>query len=99
MKKQILISMSVEEFQAVINQVLQEALASLKPSEEPKKNNNYQLLIRNEAAEFLKITLVTLSDWSKRNIIQAHYLGGRVYYVREELSKALNIKMGSKYTT
>ncbi|WP_375580592.1 helix-turn-helix domain-containing protein [Marivirga tractuosa] len=72
-----------------MNQVVVEAIKALKPVEQPVKEDRYQLLSRNEAAEFLKITLVTLSDWSKRSIIKAHYLGGRVYYVKEELIRAL----------
>lgn len=89
MEKQILISMSIEEFQAIINQIVVDAINELNADKQPVKEDRYQLLSRNEAAEFLKITLVTLSDWSKRRLIKAHYLGGRVYYVKEELIRAL----------
>lgn len=89
MEKQILISMCVEEFQAIIHQVVADVHKEFKTVEQPVQEDRFLLLSRNETAEFLKVTLVTLSDWSKRGLIKAHYLGGRVYYVKGELIRAL----------
>lgn len=48
-----------------------------------------ELLTRQEAAKKLKITLPTLSDWTKRKLLKSYTIGGRIYYKSEELEKAL----------
>jgi len=51
--------------------------------------NSVKLLTRKEAAILLRITLPTLHHWSKTGLIQAYYLGRRIYYREEELLRAL----------
>ncbi len=50
---------------------------------------NYQqpdeFLTRAEIAKMLKITLVTVSDWTKKGTIQAYKIGGRVLYKKHEI--------------
>jgi len=51
--------------------------------------NSVRLLTRKEAANLLRIILPTLHHWSKTGIIQAYYLGGRIYYKEAEILMAL----------
>lgn len=47
------------------------------------------LLTRKEASRMLKITLPTLSDWTKRKFISSYTIGGRIYYKSDEIEKSL----------
>jgi hypothetical protein len=62
---------------------------------EAKEKEEFELLTREEAADFLKINLSTLHAWQKKGIVRAYYIENRVYYLREELialPKAIVIK-------
>ena len=87
MEKLFLTSFSKEKLQALINETLDNKLIqSQSPIKEEKKE---KLLTRNEAAALLKITLVTLSDWSSKGLLQSYYMGGRVYYKEHEIINSL----------
>lgn len=44
---------------------------------------------RKEAAEKLRVSLVTLDAWTKAGLITAHRIGGRVYYTDKDINDAL----------
>ncbi len=58
--------------------------------------NSVRLLTRKEAANLLRVTLPTLHHWSKTGIIQAYYLGGRIYYKESELISSLQKRWDRK---
>ena len=45
----------------------------------------YELLTREEAADFLKINLSTLHAWQNKGLIRAYHIERRVYFLRNEL--------------
>lgn len=47
------------------------------------------LLTRNEAKDFLKISLPTLNNWTKKGMIKSYGIGGRVYYKKNEILELL----------
>lgn len=47
--------------------------------------NDETILTREEAAEFLKINITTLWNWSKRGILVPFGIGNRVYYKKQEI--------------
>lgn len=51
--------------------------------------NKSVLLSRSEVAELLKITLPTLSEWTKLGWLQSYKMGNRVLYQYEEVEAAL----------
>jgi excisionase family DNA binding protein len=53
-----------------------------------KKETKY--LSRIEVCKLLKITLPTLSDWSKLGRVQSYKIGNRVLYKEEEIENALH---------
>jgi hypothetical protein len=100
MENVILTSFSKEELQALINEAIERVNLNSKEKENTKEEKGDKLLTRNETAALLKITLVTLSDWSKRGIIQPYYLGGRVYYKEKEIINSLyKAKEGRGYAS
>ncbi|MFT0156034.1 helix-turn-helix domain-containing protein [Tenacibaculum ascidiaceicola] len=47
------------------------------------------LLTRNEAKDFLNISLPTLNNWTKKGMIKSYGIGGRVYYKKNEILELL----------
>ena len=56
---------------------------------ETKDKEEYKLLSRKDAADFLKIDLSTLWAWQNKGIVRAYSIGGRVYFLRNELISLL----------
>jgi excisionase family DNA binding protein len=54
-----------------------------------QKTDEYELLTRNETAKMLSVSLVTLGDWNKKNIIQSYRIGNLVRYKKSDVLKAL----------
>jgi excisionase family DNA binding protein len=60
---------------------LKEALIRLKEIPDP---NQEPLLTRKEIGKYLRISLVTLTDWKKRGL-PCHQKGGRVLFLKSEV--------------
>jgi excisionase family DNA binding protein len=48
-----------------------------------------EYLTRQEVAVILKVSLVTLSDWNKKRILNPYRLGNLIRYKRAEIEQAL----------
>ena len=83
MVNQVFISLSKSELTDIINSAVKEALA--KNANRESSNDSEKLMSRQEAATFLKISLVTLHDWTKHSILKSYKIGGRIYYKQDEL--------------
>jgi len=65
------------------------------------ENEDQCLLNRKEIAAFLRVSLVTLTDWMKRGL-PSHHQRGRVYFDKKEVlnyikeKKIRQFKIGSK---
>jgi excisionase family DNA binding protein len=46
-------------------------------------------LSRQEIAKMLSIDLSTVHNWTKKGILTAHQIGGRVFYLRSEVENAI----------
>lgn len=51
--------------------------------------NNDKLLTREETAKMLSISLVTLWEWTRKDIIPAYRIGSKVRYKKSEVLNAL----------
>ncbi|MDO9553728.1 helix-turn-helix domain-containing protein [Rhodonellum sp.] len=80
---------SYEEFTGIIRNEVREAVKSLRTTESTRQSEI--LRTRKEAADKLKISLVTLNDWSKRGVIKSYLIGGRVLYKDSELEDSLHL--------
>lgn len=87
MKKQIL---QIENTQS--SDFIPEIVLQLKRALDDDNKNNIdseKLLTREETAEMLSISLVTLWKYSKDNIIPAYRIGTKVRYKKSEILLAL----------
>ncbi len=79
-------NMDAEQLEKRFNEIQNTLNKLMSVKEEQPKTD---LLTRKEAAEILKISLVTLYTWTKHNILSAHKIANKVYYKRAEIEKAL----------
>jgi hypothetical protein len=83
MKNEILISMPLEEFEAIQKNWIKDVLVELKQNE--IKTDLPELLTRRQTADFFGITLVTLWKWNKLGKIKCHSICGHPRYKRDEV--------------
>jgi excisionase family DNA binding protein len=73
----------LEHIDAIVEKRLNEKIEQLNPKK------GYKFLSRKEVSQILKVSLVTISDWSKRGIINSYRIGTRVRYKSDEIEEAL----------
>ncbi len=89
------------DFKRWIKEAMKECLHDSLPKENVLEQKEYNLLNRNEIAMFLRVSLVTLTDWMKRGL-PSHKQRGRVYFDKKEVldyikqKKMRQFKIGSK---
>lgn len=54
-----------------------------------KKGKEAEYLTRNEVADMLKITLMTLNEWTNKGILKKHKIGNRVLFKKNEIEEAI----------
>lgn len=54
-----------------------------------KSKEKEKVLTREETAALLHISFPTLRKWTTDGIVNAYYLGARVYYLKSEILNAL----------
>jgi hypothetical protein len=83
----ILSTYTPEQLTGIINNAVTEAVKSIKIQASTPPSE--KLLTRKETSDKLKISLVTLNDWTKRGLIQSYIIGGRVLYKDSEIEASL----------
>jgi excisionase family DNA binding protein len=78
---------SPEEFKESILSDVRAELKAIALNFQPVTPPEY--LTRQEVAEILKVSLVTLSDWNKKKILNPYRLGNLIRYKRTEIEQAL----------
>lgn len=86
------------DFKRWVKEAVKEYLQEYSTSAATNEKDEDGLLNRKEIAKFLRISLVTLTDWMKRGL-PSHKQRGRVYfdkkevlnYIKEKKMKQLNI--------
>ena len=87
---------SPEEITGIIHNAVREAVKNSLPAS-PNTTPSEKLLTRKETAYKIKISLVTLNDWTKRGMIQSYLIGGRVLYKDSEIEGSLHKVRTVKY--
>ena len=70
----------------LLDKKLTKIVASTTKVEKQSKNELYR---RQEAADKLRISLVTLDNWTKSGIINSRKIGTRIYYTGSDINNAL----------
>ena len=78
---------SDSDFRSEIIREIDQAIS--KVADKLQLNDNDKLLSREETANLLSVSLVTLWDWTKKDIIPAYRIGSKVRYKKSEVLQAL----------
>lgn len=90
------------DFKRWIKEAVQEFFQDAKATEIRDNSSEEGLLNRKEIAKFLRVSLVTLTDWMKRGL-PCHKQRGRVYFDKSEVinyikeNKMGQLKFGSRF--
>jgi excisionase family DNA binding protein len=83
-----------KDFKQWVKEALKEYMDDLN-SLKTKSPDGEPLLSRDTIAEYLDISLVTLTDWMKRGL-PFHKQRGRVYFIRSEVMEYIKMKQLGK---
>lgn len=79
-----LIILSESDFKKWVKEAVKECMQETNQAVQRKPNEDEGLLNRKEIAKFLRVSLVTLTDWMRRGL-PSHKQRGRVYFDKEEV--------------
>lgn len=75
------------------NEIVKEVVIALKKSGINNSENNDDLyLTRQETAKLLSVSLVTLWDWTRKDLIPAYRIGNKIRYKKSEVLNSLGKK-------
>lgn len=83
------IVLSKDELIELLDQRLEFAISKLEFQEKNKKEED-KLLTRHDVAQLFGVTLVTVNEWCKKDILITHRMNSRVYFYKSEVMEALN---------
>ena len=81
------IQVTPEQIKTAILEGVKLQLEQLKTHFQPVEPTEY--LTRVEVSKLLKIGLSSVHGWTKKGILTAYQIGGRVYYKRSEVETAI----------
>lgn len=84
-----LVQVSPTELVSLINDELITHVENLS-KQLSKQSPEKEILTRKECAKLLSVSLVTLHDWNKKEIITPYKLGNRTFYKRSEIMETLS---------
>ncbi|MEZ0608133.1 helix-turn-helix domain-containing protein [Fibrella sp. WM1] len=77
--------------QFLINQIKQTVIDEVNRIMSSSKNVGSQdkLFSRQQTAKYFDISMTTLHDWTNKGILQAHSIGGKVFYKQSSIESAI----------
>ena len=80
------IQITPEQLQESIIEGVRDQLQDLKQHFQPKEPTEY--ITRSELADILSVDLSTIHNYTKKGLLTAYGISGRVYYKRDEVDQA-----------
>ena len=80
-------------FQLIKDQIISEILDGVKLLLEQNRIKSIQEKenwTAQETASFLKVSKVTIHEWTKKGILEKYKIGNRIFYKKNEVLKAVN---------
>lgn len=81
------IQVTPEQLQSSIIEGVKAQIDELKKNWQPKEPTQY--MSRHALAEWLKVDISTIHNWTTKGVLKKYAIGGRVYYKRTEVEKAI----------
>ncbi len=86
----LLESLTVEQLQQIIGTSVRNGIQEFQKQIQ-SKNDDEELLTREETCQFLKIDSSTLWAWTNKSKVKAYGIGARRYYKKSELMECLTL--------
>jgi len=87
MQEQILISVPVEDFRNMVSESIREQLENFQHVPPPIEERYHT---RKETAKRLRISLPTLTEYTKKKLIKGSRIGARLLYSESAIQEALS---------
>jgi len=94
MKAINLIELTIDDFRKILEEVLE---TNTKGQGKSPQNPLVEYFTRNEAAKLLRISLPTLSRYSKLGLVKEYRIGTRILFKKSEVDSCLEQVQTSKY--
>lgn len=91
MQSVALLSVTVDDLKAIVRDAVSQVLAEQGTGNEPAPPSQ-DLMTREETAEMLHVSLLTLRNYAKRGLLRPKQIGRRVLYDRTDVIAALNAR-------
>ncbi|NVN94886.1 MAG: helix-turn-helix domain-containing protein [Bacteroidetes bacterium] len=91
----ILQGISFDELKGQLREIVNECFNNQNPHKQQEIDTEY--LSRSQVAKTLKVSLVTLNEWTKKGIIKAYRIGNRVLYLKTDIQNSLTEVKSLKY--
>jgi excisionase family DNA binding protein len=88
MEQVVLTQVPIADLQGYIAHAVKEQFDAIRSAEQVTDPDQY--LTRKEAARYLRLSLVTLHEYTGRGIVTAYRVGARVLYLKSDLDKCLS---------
>ncbi|MRM84855.1 helix-turn-helix domain-containing protein [Riemerella anatipestifer] len=89
-------NLQVTQVQGVTANELIKAIATAVKKElqtpEPKPVESHDLMHKKEVAKMLRVSLMTINNWTKQGLLTSYRIGNRVMYKKDEVLQSLKAK-------
>uniref|UniRef100_UPI0030BDF5B1 helix-turn-helix domain-containing protein n=1 Tax=Riemerella anatipestifer TaxID=34085 RepID=UPI0030BDF5B1 len=89
-------NLQVTQVQGVTANELIKAIATAVKNElqapEPQPVESHDLMHKKEVAKMLRVSLMTINNWTKQGLLTSYRIGNRVMYKKDEVLQSLKAK-------
>lgn len=97
MDKIFINALTESDLKRILREVLSEKEKASSENLQKKSDNKISYLNRFEVVKLLRISVPTLSNWTKEGILQSYRIGKRVLYREDEVNASLQKVKNLKY--
>ena len=83
---------SLNDIEAILSKLLDDKLSNLNIFQPSKSKEPVKYLTRKETAAKLRISLPTLSDWTRQGLIKSKRIGSRILYDISDVESAIKYR-------
>lgn len=88
MEQVVFTQVPIADLQGYIAHAIKEQFDAIRRADKAEAPDEH--LTRKEAARYLRISLVTLNEYTRHGKVKAHRIGARVLYRRSDLDRCLS---------
>jgi excisionase family DNA binding protein len=94
MEQVVFTQVPIADLQGYIAHAVKEQFDAIRKAEPQQAQD--ELLTRKEAARYLRLSLVTLNEYTRHGKVRSHRIGARVLYRRSDLDSCLSAIVNPK---